>query len=172
MAPALQPDDTIKKEWIESMAADAIVFACANPIPEIWPWEALEAGAKIVSTGRSDFPNQVNNSLGFPAIFRGVLDVQATTITDTMCIAAAEELAACAPDGGMNPEKILPTMDMWEVFPRVATATAMKAIEEGVARITPSREEIYKKAEETIKRAQDYTKLAMDQGFIPMPPAE
>jgi malate dehydrogenase (oxaloacetate-decarboxylating) len=164
--------DTIKKEWIESMAADAIVFACANPIPEIWPWEAIEAGAKIVSTGRSDFPNQVNNSLGFPAIFRGVLDVQATTITDTMCIAAAEELAACAPDGGMNPEKILPTMDMWEVFPRVATATAMKAIEEGVARITPSREEIYKKAEETIKRAQDYTKLAMDQGFIPMPPAE
>ena len=164
--------DTIKKEWVESMAEDAIVFACANPIPEIWPWEAQEAGAKIVSTGRSDFPNQVNNSLGFPAIFRGVLDVQATGISDTMCIAAAEELAACAPDGGMNPEMILPTMDMWEVFPRVATATAMKAIEEGLARIVMSREEIYKKAEETIKRAQDYTKLAMDKGFIPEAPAE
>ncbi len=164
--------DTVKKEWISSMAKDAIVFACANPIPEIWPWEAQEAGAKIVSTGRSDFPNQVNNSLGFPAIFRGVLDVQASTISDTMCIAAAEELAACAPDDGMNPEKILPTMDMWEVFPRVATATAMKAIEEGLAKIILSRDEIYKKAEETIKRAQDQTKAAMEQGFIPMPPAE
>ena len=164
--------DTIKKEWVASMAKDAIVFACANPIPEIWPWEAIEAGAKIVSTGRSDFPNQVNNSLGFPAIFRGVLDVQASAITDSMCIAAAEELAACAPDNGMNPEMILPTMDMWEVFPRVATATAMKAIEEGLAKIKLSREEIYRKAEETIKRAQDQTKAAMDQGFIPMPPAE
>ncbi len=164
--------DTVKKGWIESMADSAIVFACANPIPEIWPWEALEAGARIVSTGRSDFPNQVNNSLGFPAIFRGVLDVQATTITDTMCIAAAEELAACAPDGGTNPEKILPTMDMWEVFPRVATATAMKAIEEGVARIELSRDEIYKKAEATIKRAQDQTKVSMEKGFIPEAPAE
>ncbi|HOL18165.1 MAG TPA: malic enzyme-like NAD(P)-binding protein, partial [Bacillota bacterium] len=132
--------------------------------------EAQEAGAKIVSTGRSDFPNQVNNSLGFPAIFRGVLDVQASTITDNMCIAAAQELAACAPDGGMNPEKILPTMDMWEVFPRVATATALKAIEEGVARLKLSRDEIYRKAEETIRRAQEQTRCAMEHGFIPEPP--
>lgn len=164
--------DTIKKEWIESMAKDAIVFACANPIPEIWPWDAKEAGAKIVSTGRSDFPNQVNNSLGFPAIFRGVLDVQASTITDSMCIAAAEELADCAPDGGMDPEKILPTMDMWEVFPRVATATALKAIEEGVARLRLSREEIYKKADDTIRRTQEQTKAAMEQGFIPEAPRD
>jgi len=164
--------DTVKKEWVESMAKDSIVFACANPIPEIWPWDAQEAGARIVSTGRSDFPNQVNNSLGFPALFRGVLDVQASGISDAMCIAAAEELAACAPDGGMDPEKILPTMDMWEVFPRVATAAAMKAIEEGVARITPSREEVYRRAEEQIKRAQDQTKLAMENGFIADPPAE
>jgi malate dehydrogenase (oxaloacetate-decarboxylating) len=164
--------DTIKKEWVAGMGKDAIVFACANPIPEIWPWEAIEAGAKIVSTGRSDFPNQVNNSLGFPAIFRGVLDVQATTITDAMCIAAAEELAACAPDGGMNPEKILPTMDMWAVFPRVATATALKAIAEGVARLKLGREEIYRKAEETIRRAQEQTRAAMEHGFIPAPPVE
>lgn len=164
--------DTIKKEWVESMAREAIVFACANPIPEIWPWEALEAGAKIVSTGRSDFPNQVNNSLGFPAIFRGVLDVQASGISDTMCIAAAEELAACAPDGGMDPEKILPTMDMWEVFPRVATATAMKAIDEGLARIKLSRDECYQKAESFIKRSQDQTRFAMEHGFIPEPPEE
>ena len=98
------------------MAEDAIVFACANPVPEIWPWEAEAAGARIVATGRSDFPNQVNNSLGFPGIFRGALDVRAKTITDEMCIAAAEALAAAAPDGGLNPECILPTMIEWEVY--------------------------------------------------------
>ena len=84
--------NTIKPEWIKTMADDSIVFACANPIPEIWPWVAQEAGARIVATGRSDFPNQVNNSLGFPAIFRGVLDVKAKTMTDGMCIAAARSL--------------------------------------------------------------------------------
>lgn len=162
--------DTVKKEWVASMAKDAIVFACANPTPEIWPWEAKEAGAAIVATGRSDFPNQVNNSLGFPALFRGVLDVQATTISDSMCIAAAGELAACAPNGGMDPERILPTMDMWEVFPRVAVATALKAIEEGIAKVTLSREELYNKAEATIRRSQEMTKSAMDKGFILPPP--
>ncbi|MDO9535388.1 MAG: NADP-dependent malic enzyme [Bacillota bacterium] len=160
---------TIKKEWVRRMAKDAIVFACANPTPEIWPWEAKEAGAAIVSTGRSDFSNQVNNSLGFPAIFRGVLDVQARTITDTMCIAAAVELAACAAEKGLNPEEILPTMDNWEVFPRVAAATAMQAIKEGVARLELSREEIYEMAVEKIKRAQDQTKILMEQGIIPLP---
>jgi malate dehydrogenase (oxaloacetate-decarboxylating) len=87
-----QPD-IIKKEWISKMADDAIVFALANPIPEIFPWDAIEAGAKIVATGRSDFPNQVNNSLCFPGIFRGTLDVRAKTITDEMCIAASHALA-------------------------------------------------------------------------------
>ena len=79
----------ILPEWVKGMAEDAIVFACANPIPEIWPWEAKEAGARVIVTGRSDFPNQVNNSLVFPGIFRGTLDVKARTITDEMCIAAA-----------------------------------------------------------------------------------
>ena len=83
---------TIKPEWIKRMNEDAILFACANPVPAIWPREAKEAGAKIVATGRSDFPNQVNNSLGFPGIFRGTLDVRASTITDEMCFAAAEPL--------------------------------------------------------------------------------
>ncbi|MHA1434288.1 MAG: NAD(P)-dependent malic enzyme, partial [Candidatus Heimdallarchaeota archaeon] len=87
---------TIKKEWVKHMANDSIVYACANPLPEIWPWEAKEAGAKVVGTGRSDFPNQVNNSLGFPAIFRGALDVRASTITDEMCVAAAHALMRCA----------------------------------------------------------------------------
>jgi malate dehydrogenase (oxaloacetate-decarboxylating) len=110
--------DTIKRTWVEQMAKEAILFVCANPIPEIWPWEAKEAGARIVATGRSDFPNQVNNSLGFPGIFRGTLDVMAFTITDEMCIAAAEELARCAEDIGMSEEYLIPTMDEWEVFPR------------------------------------------------------
>jgi malate dehydrogenase (oxaloacetate-decarboxylating) len=83
----------ILPEWVETMAEEAIVFACANPVPEIWPWEAEAAGARIVATGRSDFPNQVNNSLGFPGIFRGALDIRARTITDEMCFAAAKALA-------------------------------------------------------------------------------
>ncbi|MCG2827052.1 MAG: NADP-dependent malic enzyme, partial [Thermoplasmatales archaeon] len=87
---------TIKPEWVKDMADDSIVFACANPVPEIWPWEAKEAGAKVFATGRSDFPNQVNNSLGFPGIFRGTLDVRAETITDEMCVEAAKALAECA----------------------------------------------------------------------------
>ncbi|MCK4908938.1 MAG: NADP-dependent malic enzyme, partial [Planctomycetes bacterium] len=114
--------DTIKKEWIKLMAKDSIVFVCANPIPEIWPWEAKDAGARIVATGRSDFPNQVNNSLGFPGIFRGVLDVGASTITDEMAIAAAHELAKCAEDKGLTDDYITPGMDEWEVFPREAAA--------------------------------------------------
>ena len=106
----------ILPEWIKGMAKNSIVFACANPIPEIWPWEAKEAGARIVATGRSDFPNQVNNSIGFPAIFRGTLDVRAKTITDEMCLAAAHELAKCAEDRGISDDNIAPTMGEWEVF--------------------------------------------------------
>jgi malate dehydrogenase (oxaloacetate-decarboxylating) len=86
----------IKPAWVKLMARDAIVFACANPLPEIWPWDAKEAGARVVATGRGDFPNQVNNSLGFPAIFRGALDVRAGAITDEMALAAANELARFA----------------------------------------------------------------------------
>src|SRR5690606_41242608 len=110
--------DTLKPEWIRAMAKDAIVFAAANPIPEIWPWDAKEAGAAVVATWRSDFPNQVNNSLGFPGIFRGTLDVRASTITDEMAIAAAESLAQMAEEKGLSPDYILPTMDEWDVFPR------------------------------------------------------
>ena len=106
----------ILPEWVSKMAKDAIVFACANPVPEIWPWEAKEAGAVLVATGRSDFDNQVNNSLGFPGIFRGTLDVRARTITDEMCFAAAKALADHVGDK-LSPEHILPTMDDWEVFP-------------------------------------------------------
>jgi malate dehydrogenase (oxaloacetate-decarboxylating) len=165
--------DTIKKEWIKTMASDSIIFACANPIPEIWPWEAKEAGARIIATGRSDFPNQVNNSLGFPAIFRGVLDVRAKTVTDDMCIAAAEELAKFAEERGMHEDDILPRMEEWEVFPHEAVACALKSIEEGVARIKPSRKELYDKATAMIQNARESLRLLMKEGLIkPMPPED
>ena len=163
---------TILPEWVKGMAEEAILFACANPIPEIWPWEAKEAGARIVGTGRSDFPNQINNSLGFPGIFRGVLDVRATTITDEMAIAAAEELARCAEERGIEDDHILPTMDDWEIFPREAAAVGMKAQEQGVARLSISHEKLLSKAKATIRQSQDMTHFLMEKGLIPPVPGE
>ena len=163
--------DTIKPEWVQGMNSDAIVFSCANPIPEIWPWDAKEAGARIVSTGRSDFPNQVNNSLGFPGIFRGVLDVRATTITDEMCFAAAQALADQIGDD-LDEEHLLPTMDDWEVFPREAAAVGMKAQEQGVARLEKTYDELLESATKVIKRSRDLTTLMEKQGFIPAPPED
>jgi malate dehydrogenase (oxaloacetate-decarboxylating) len=156
----------IKPEWVAEMAKDAIVFACANPVPEIWPWEAEAAGARIVATGRSDFPNQVNNSLGFPGIFRGVIDVAATTITDEMCIAAAEELARCAETHGLSEKRILPTMDEWEIFPREAAAVGLKAIEQGVAKKALSKMALIENATKMIQRAQRQTSVMMKEGII------
>ena len=162
--------DTIQKEWIAKMAKDSIVFLCANPIPEMWPWDAKEAGAAIVATGRSDFPNQVNNSLGFPGIFRGTLDVRAKTITDEMCIAAAVELARVAEEKGLSPERILPTMEEVDIFPREAAAVAMKAIEQGVALLTDTTyEQEYNNARNIILRAQGMVHDSMALGYIPMP---
>lgn len=162
--------DTLRPEWIRAMAKDAIVFAAANPIPEIWPWDAREAGAVVVATGRSDFPNQVNNSLGFPGIFRGTLDVRASTITDEMAIAAAESLAQMAEEKGLSPDYILPTMDEWDVFPREAAAVAMKAQEQGVARRATTYEEEYERAQTIIRAARDMTRALMEDGFIPAAP--
>ena len=163
---------TIKKEWITKMATNSIVFACANPIPEIWPWEAKEAGAKIVATGRSDFENQINNSLGFPGIFRGVLDVKAKTITDDMCIAAGKELAKFAEERGIHEGNITPRMEEWEVYPREAVACALKSIEEGVARVKLSKQELWERAVAIIKNVREATALLMKKGLIPPPPSE
>ncbi len=159
----------ILPEWVSTMAKDAIVFACANPVPEIWPWEAKAAGARIVATGRSDFPNQINNSLGFPGIFRGALDVRARTITDEMCFAAAQALAEHIGDD-LDEEHIIPTMDDWEVFPREAAAVAMKAQEQGVARVSKTYEELYEHAHKIIKRSRDLTHMMMKEGFIAQAP--
>ena len=160
---------TINPEYLDAMADDAILFATANPIPEIWPWEAKEHGVKIFATGRSDFPNQVNNSMGFPAIFRGVLDVRATTITDTMCLAAAEELAKCAEENGIHEEYIIPTMAEKDVFPRVAVAVAMQAQKEGVAKLKLSADELMEKATFMINRSRNLTAAMMKDGFIKDP---
>ncbi|MCL4459115.1 MAG: NADP-dependent malic enzyme [Chloroflexi bacterium] len=159
--------DTIKAEWVAGMASDAIVFACANPVPEIWPWEAKEAGARVVATGRSDFPNQLNNSLVFPGIFRGVLDVRARTITDEMCIAVATEVARCAEEHGLSEDLIVPTMDDWEVFPREAAAVGMMAQQQGVVRAKATRDELYRHASEVIRRARELTQTMMREGYIP-----
>jgi malate dehydrogenase (oxaloacetate-decarboxylating) len=162
----------IRPEWVRSMAKDPIVFSCANPVPEIWPWEAKEAGARIVATGRSDFPNQVNNSLGFPGIFRGVLDAGASTITDEMCIAAAEEIVSCAEEKGLSEDHIIPRMDDRELFSREAAAVAVKAVEQGVARIEMTREEAFSKADAIIKKAREETRALMEQGLIASPDEE
>lgn len=157
----------IEPDWIKGMAHDAIVFVCANPIPELWPWEAKEAGARIVATGRSDFPNQLNNSLGFPGIFRGALDVQARTITDDMALAAANELAVAADQHGIHEEYIVPRMDEWEVVPRIAVATAMKAQEQGVARLRKTSDVLYQNASKLIRDARETTHVLMREGLIP-----
>jgi len=156
----------ISPEQIKLMAKDAICFVCANPIPEIWPWEAKEAGAKIVATGRSDFPNQVNNSTGFPAIFRGVLDVEAKTITDDMCIVAAESLARYAEERGINDEYIAPTMGEPEAFIREAVDVGMKAQELGIASKQISRGELRKKVESMINSTREAHDALVKAGCI------
>ncbi len=164
---------TIPADWIKNMAADAIVFACANPTPEIWPWEAKQAGAKIVATGRSDFPNQVNNSLIFPGLFRGALDVRAQAITDDMCIAAAKALAGYAEAQGiLSEDSILPTMDELDVFAAVAAAVGTKAIEQKVARINRSYDELFAQAKTIIEQVRTLTDLMMHQQLIPQPPGD
>ncbi|MCM5569273.1 NADP-dependent malic enzyme [Burkholderiaceae bacterium FT117] len=161
---------TIAPEWVRGMARDAIVFACANPVPEIWPDAAREAGARVVATGRGDFPNQVNNSLCFPAIFRGVLDVRARTISDAMAIAAARELAAFARERGISETDIVPKMSEWAVYPRVAAATGMAAQGEGVARLSATRDALIDHATRVIGDARRATEALMREGIIAAPP--
>jgi len=156
----------IEPSWVRSMAKDAIVFACANPNPEIWPWDAKEAGARIVATGRSDFKNQLNNSLVFPGIFRGTLDSRAVTISDEMALAAAVELAKCAEEHGLSDEAILPTMADWRVVPRVAAATAIKAQESGLSRTSRPREEYIEIATRRVLDAQHTLQAMMREGLI------
>lgn len=167
--------DTIKKDWIRDMADDSIVMVCANPIPEIWPWEAKEAGAKIVATGRSDFENQVNNSLGFPAVFRGTLDVYAKEITDEMCITAAYAVADYAEEegnkgSGISESYIIPRMDETGMFIKESVAVSLKAISQGVARLKLSEDELAEKASLRINHSQKQAQFLMKEKFIEEPP--
>ena len=162
--------DTIKQEWIRLMADKAIVFACANPVPEIYPYAAKEAGAFVVATGRGDFPNQVNNSLGFPGILKGALMVRSKKITDEMAIAAANTLADFAYKRGIDVNNIMPTMEESEVFPIVAAAVAMEAIKNGVARKILSYQEAYDWAQKDISYARELTSAMIKENFISLPP--
>ncbi len=161
---------TVRPEWVRSMARDPVVFALANPVPEIWPSAALEAGAAIVATGRSDFPNQVNNSLIFPAVFRGVLDARARSIPDEIVLAAARELAARAEDRGLSAQHLLPTMEESAVFPHIAAAVGTEAVRLGIARRRRTREEFLAMARTTMARAARLAETFARGGLIaPMP---
>jgi len=164
--------DTIKPEWVSVMANKSVVFACANPVPEIYPYAAKDAGAYIVATGRGDFPNQVNNSIGFPGILKGALMVRARKITDNMAIAAAHSLANYAEKRGINPENIVPTMDEADVFPVESADVAMQAIKDGVARVEMTWEEAYEMATKDIKYSRDLTKKLTEIGFIESAPKD
>lgn len=126
---------SVNQDMVRSMSQDAIIFACANPTPEIFPDEAKSAGAKIISTGRSDFPNQINNVLAFPGIFRGTFDVRASDINEEMKVAASHALASLVSDSELSPDYIIPAAFDPRVGPAVAKAVAEAARRSGVARI-------------------------------------
>ena len=170
VAAAGQGPELIKPDQIAAMSKRAITFFMANPVPEMLPDAAYAAGAEIVATGRSDYPNQVNNSLLFPAIFRGALDVRAKTISDTMVVAAASELAAFAREKGLSREYIIPTMVQWEVFPRVAARVGQAAVREGVARKKLSSEESLQAATSMIEKSRKVMSTLRENGVIVDPP--
>ncbi len=153
-------------EMIHGMNDAPVVFALANPVPEIWPWDAKEAGALIVATGRSDFANQINNSLGFPGIFRGALDARAGGITDDMCIAAAGEIAAMVTDERLDEDCIMPGMEEQDLYPRVAATVASKAVELGIAGKKLSRNDFYGNAKKIIGKSREIFTSLRRSGFI------
>ena len=162
--------DVIRPEWVRRMAPDAIVFACANPVPEIYPHAAKEAGARVVATGRGDFPNQVNNSLGFPGILKGALLVRAKKITDAMAIAAAQTIAGFAERQGLAPDHIMPLMTDEAVFAETAAAVARQAAADGVARRVLAPELVQARAQKDIAEAHRALEMLMASGLIPPPP--
>ena len=170
VAAAGQGPELIKPDEIRVMNKRAITFFMANPVPEMLPAAARDAGAEVVATGRSDYPNQVNNSLLFPAIFRGALDVRAKTITDSMVIDAARELAAFAREKGVSRNYIIPTMVQWEVYPRVAAKVGQAAVREGVARRKLSAKESFHVAMQTIEHSRKVMTALRGNGIILDPP--
>jgi len=161
--------DVVKPEWIRQMAKKAIVFACANPVPEIYPYAAKEAGAAVVATGRGDFPNQVNNSLGFPGILKGALLVRARKITDEMAIVAARSLAGYAEKRGLKPDRIMPTMEETDLFAREAADVAREAARNGVARNPMDWKAVHDRALADIRQARRTMKLLEEEKVIAAP---
>ncbi|MGM0531850.1 MAG: NAD(P)-dependent malic enzyme [Bacteroidota bacterium] len=161
--------DVIKPDWIRLMGSKPIVFACANPVPEIYPYAAKEAGAYITATGRGDFANQVNNSLGFPGILKGALLVRARGITDNMAVAASYAMANYAEKKGINPEYIMPKMDETDMFAFEAADVAMQAIKDGVARVESDWDTIYNRTLEDIGHTRHTIDMMMDKNFIKKP---
>jgi malate dehydrogenase (oxaloacetate-decarboxylating) len=164
--------DVVKPEWIKNMGTKPIVFACANPVPEIYPYAAKDAGAYIVATGRGDFPNQVNNSLGFPGILKGALLVQARKITDEMAIVAAYSMANYAEKKGISADNIMPKMDDTEMFAYEAADVAMEAIKNGVARVQITWDEVFNRTMDDIKQTRDTIDMMMKNNFIPEPDSQ
>ncbi|MDR1970956.1 MAG: NADP-dependent malic enzyme [Treponema sp.] len=161
---------TVKREWVRSMAEGAIVFACANPVPEIWPYAAKEEGAFIVATGRGDFPNQVNNSVCFPGILKGVLAVRARKISDGMAIRCARSIAEFSERRGITPDNIIATMEETDVFAREAADVAREAVKEGLARIDRSWDDVYRQAGADIAAARSLAEDMQRLGHISEPP--
>lgn len=155
IAASMPGPHILSKSTLRRMNRDAILFALSNPVPEIWPREAKEAGMKVIATGRSDFPNQVNNSLLFPSIIRGVLDVRSKAIPDEAIICAAKELAKFTEDNHtLNREHILPTMMDYEIFPLLAAAVGEKCVNMGIARLPLTRKQIHNRANEIIMKSK------------------
>jgi malate dehydrogenase (oxaloacetate-decarboxylating) len=157
----------ISASTLKKMNRNAILFALSNPVPEIWPSEALRAGVKIVATGRSDFPNQVNNSLIFPSIMRGVLDVRSKGVPDEVIVVAAQELAEFArKQGNLTERHILPTMMDWEIYPQVASAVGDKCVNMGIARKSHSRKQLYARAKQIIEQSKKIIKNMQETHLI------
>jgi len=163
--------NTVKREWIRAMAPKSIVFACANPVPEIWPYAAKEEGAYIVATGRGDFPNQVNNSVCFPGILKGALLVRARKITDGMAITCAHSIADFAESRGISTDNIIATMAETDVYAREAADVAVQAVREGVARRNITWQEAYDSAKADIAASRAMFDTMQAQGHIGVPPA-
>ncbi len=143
----------VSQDMVRSMARDPVVLAMANPVPEIFPDEARAAGAKVIGTGRSDFPNQVNNVLAFPGVFRGALDARATDISEGMKIAAAHAIADLITDEELSPDYVIPKPMDRRVAPAVAEAVAAQAVKEGINRVAVDPEEVARRCEELVEKA-------------------
>jgi len=159
-----RPGPWIPKVWIREMSEGAIVFALANPVPEIWPEDAKEAGAKVVATGRGDFPNQVNNCLAFPSFFRGMLEVQSRSFNIEVLYSAARALAECVDEA--SPERVIPTVDEVDVFIRTATRVALECVRQGFARLELGEAELEKSIERRINRSRAALEVLNRAGLL------